>query len=366
MLIRAGSLGTMSDADLTVADLLPPALAARLDALDIRSRRVFAGKLQGERRSKRRGRSVEFDDFRPYVAGDDLRHIDWNVYARLDRFFLKLFQEEEDLTVHVTLDASASMLAGSGGVTKLLAAARLAMAAAYVSLANNNRVVMSAIGLPEGGEPVAGVVPAPESGLVGLEPLRGRSSTHRVGSYLLAVVRAAAGAPLGEGRVTSFSAGLRAIASSRTGRGVMVVISDLLIPPAPPSGQGEKEEPGYAAGLRYIAAGEGLFEPFVFQVLAPGELDPAAESPLGGEGPPGGRRSPVWGDLRLLDAETGASREVTVTGELLRRYRAAAARYVASAAAWCRARGIEHALMTSDQAPETAVVDAMRKAGLLA
>lgn len=358
MLIRSGNVGGLSGNGLTIADLLPPGLAARLDSLDIRSRRVFAGKLQGERRSKRRGRSVEFDDFRPYVAGDDLRHIDWNVYARLDRFFLKLFQEEEDLTVHVVLDASASMLAGEPN--KLLAAARLAVAVAYVSLVNNNRLQVSAIGLPTGGEPVGGVTPQGDGGLVRLEPLRGRSNTQRAAAFVLDVVRAADNAPLveagGRGRATDFAAGLRAVASSRAGRGVMVVISDLLIQASPQA----KGDPGYAEGLRYIA-GDGMFEPFVFQVLAPGELDPAVEPPLGSS--PG--RSPVWGDLRLLDAETGAGREVTVTGELLKRYRATAAKFVQGASEWCRARGIEHALITSDQAPETTVVDAMRKAGLL-
>ena len=103
----------------TLEDLIPPGLAATLDRLDLVSRKVFAGKLPGERRSKRRGRSVEFDDFRNYAPGDDLRHIDWNVYARLDRLFIKLFREEEDLALHVVVDVSASMQAGAtrgGGV----------------------------------------------------------------------------------------------------------------------------------------------------------------------------------------------------------------------------------------------------------
>ena len=356
MLIRSGNRGAAggsSDAELTLADLLPPALAARLDGLDIKSHRVFAGKLQGERRSKRRGRSVEFDDFRPYVAGDDLRHIDWNVYARLDRFFLKLFQEEEDLTVYVVLDASASMLAGSP--SKLLAAARLAVALSYVSLVNNNRLLLSAFGLPADTPGVTG-----DGGLVRLEPLRGRSSTQRAASFALGAIRAAADAPYTNGRTTSFAGAMRTLASTRGaggGRGVMVVISDLLIP------GGTKADPsaGYGEGLRYVA-GDGMFETFVFQVLSPGEIDPAAEAPVASSS----SRSPVWGDLRLLDAETGAAREVTVTADLLRRYRLASAAFVKGASEWCRARGIEHALITSDQQAETTVVDALRSVGLLA
>src|SRR3712207_1020313 len=88
--------------------LLDPAFMARLDQLDVMSRKLLAGKLKGERRSKRRGQSVEFADYRNYVVGDDLRFIDWNVYARLDRLFLKLFLEEEDLSLYVLLDVSKS------------------------------------------------------------------------------------------------------------------------------------------------------------------------------------------------------------------------------------------------------------------
>src|SRR5436190_2275097 len=89
-------------------DLIEPALMSRLSQLDVASRKIFAGKLKGERRSKKKGESVEFADHRGYVSGDDLRHIDWNLFARLDQLFLKLFLEEEDLSLHIVLDCSAS------------------------------------------------------------------------------------------------------------------------------------------------------------------------------------------------------------------------------------------------------------------
>jgi uncharacterized protein (DUF58 family) len=92
----------------TSATLLDPGFMARLDQLDVMSRKMLAGKLKGERRSKRRGQSVEFADYRNYVVGDDLRFIDWNVYARLERLFLKLFLEEEDLSLYIILDVSKS------------------------------------------------------------------------------------------------------------------------------------------------------------------------------------------------------------------------------------------------------------------
>ncbi|HQY89878.1 MAG TPA: DUF58 domain-containing protein, partial [Tepidisphaeraceae bacterium] len=77
---------------------------SKLDRLDLMSRKILAGKMKGERRSKRRGQSVEFADYRNYTVGDDLRFIDWNIYARLDKLFLKMFMEEEDLALHILID----------------------------------------------------------------------------------------------------------------------------------------------------------------------------------------------------------------------------------------------------------------------
>ena len=127
-----------------LTDLLDPKFMARLDALDVLSRKILQGKLQGERRSKRRGQSVEFADHRPYVVGDDLRFVDWNIYGRLDQLFLKLFLEEQDLTVHILADTSASM--GVGEPSKDLFAKRLAAALGYISLVNNNRLTVSLFG----------------------------------------------------------------------------------------------------------------------------------------------------------------------------------------------------------------------------
>ncbi len=105
---RTPTIPTPASAD----DLLDSALIARISRLDLASNRIFAGKLKGERRSKKRGESVEFADHRPYVRGDDLRHIDWNIYARLDTLFLKLFMEEEDLSLHIVIDATESSACG--------------------------------------------------------------------------------------------------------------------------------------------------------------------------------------------------------------------------------------------------------------
>src|SRR5207248_6068849 len=118
--------------------LLSPEFMARLDQLDVMSRKLLAGKMKGERRSKRRGQSVEFADYRNYVIGDDLRFIDWNIYARLDKLFLKLFLEEEDLSLYILVDVSKSC--DYGDPNKALYMTQVAAALGYVGLVNYNRV----------------------------------------------------------------------------------------------------------------------------------------------------------------------------------------------------------------------------------
>ena len=105
--------------------LLEPQFLARLEQLELVSRKIFLGRLKGERRSKRKGQSVEFADYRNYVVGDDLRFLDWNLYARLDRLFLRLFMEEEDLHFYILLDNSLSM--DFGTPTKLLPGFKLVL-----------------------------------------------------------------------------------------------------------------------------------------------------------------------------------------------------------------------------------------------
>lgn len=357
--------GSLSRPPQTAAELIDPALAARLDRLDVLSRKTFAGKLQGERRSKRRGRSVEFDDYRPYVPGDDPRHIDWNVLARLDRLFIKVFQEEEDLAVHLIVDASASMNAGAGASNKMLYAARLAAAVGYIALVNNNRVLCSVLG------PV--IDPArPISGLRQCEPLRGRRGAQRLCQFLLAHAFSSLGSGTGDdagsvGTAVDFAAAMRAIAARPSGRGACVVLSDLLLPPLSP--------PGYEAGLRLLAAagvGKGAAagqEAFVFQLLAPEEIDPAPPGTAGAPSadPPAGVGQPSWlvGDLRLIDAESGRPSEVTVTPELLTQYRRSVAGFVRSAHDFCAARGMSHSLVNTGTPIESLVTTTLRRVGLL-
>src|ERR1700720_3190124 len=122
--------------------LLDPDFLARLEQLELVSKKIFLGRLKGERRSKRKGQSVEFADYRNYVVGDDLRFLDWNLMARLDKLFIRLYQEEEDLHFYVLLDNSLSM--DFGTPSKLHYAKQMAAALGFIGLVNLDRVVVEA------------------------------------------------------------------------------------------------------------------------------------------------------------------------------------------------------------------------------
>lgn len=299
----------------SVDELIDSALMSRLDRLDVVSRKIFAGKLQGERRSKRRGRSVEFADFRPYVHGDDLRFVDWNIYGRLDRLFLKMFLEEEDLSLLVVLDATASM--ATGDPEKFAFAQRLAMALGYVGLVNRNRVTLASFGGEGDG-----------SGVRRLANLRGRRRTREMGRWILDTE------PGGGG---DFAEAMKTIALARQGRGVMVLLSDLLF------------REGYERGLNY-AAGRG-FDVFALQLLSPQEIDPGEHG--------------IVGDLRLVDSEDGAEAEVTATPALLERYRSRLEAFVAELREFCVRRGIMHVSLDSTQAVDAVILETLRRRGLV-
>ena len=306
-------------------DLIRPELAARLDRFDVRSRKVFPGALPGERRSKKRGQSVEFDDYRNYVPGDDLRHIDWNVYARLDRLFIKLFREEEDLAVHVVLDTSASMNAGSPN--KLIFAHRLAMAFGYLGLVSNNRVSVVTFGS--------------RGGYRRLAPTRGRRGVSPLSDFLLENLDLAPEGP-GESKGEDFTAALRRFAAQRTGKGVVVVLSDFLI------------REGYQTGVGLLAdTGRGGFDTTCIQILSPAEIDPAEEAR-------------VAGDLHLTDNETGQGAEITVSKELIESYKRGVRTYCDELTHYCRSRKISCTLVRTDAPIEELMLGTFRRIGLLA
>jgi len=303
----------------TIDDLLDPQLVARLSALDITARKILTGKLKGERRSKRRGESVEFADHRPYAIGDDLRHIDWNIFGRLDRLFLKLFLEEEDLSLHIVIDASASHDAGTP--SKFLLMQKLTAALGYVGLANLHRVHVTTLGgLDSAGNPQLAA---------SIKDLRGRRSLAELVRFLCQLEPGGPGA---------FTEGCKRVALSRRGRGVMIVLSDFLI----------KE--GYDDGLRLLLGGG--YELYALQVLSPQELDPTTDPNFGG-------------DLTLKDCEDADLAELTISAPLMKHYQATLAAYVARLREFCAQRSIVTQTVPSSTPVDVLVLDYLRRKGLV-
>ena len=227
----------------------------QLERLGVLMKQPARGGLKGGRRSVKRGQSVEFADYRDYALGDDLRQLDWNVYARLERLFVKLFVEEEDVTITFLLDASPSM--AFGRPEKLLFAKRAIAALGYIALAGEDRVVLTAL---------TGRTARRQSGL------RGAGRVFRLLGNLSAIQPT-------EGP-TDLLASARHAGAQLSGRGVVVLLSDLL-------------DPSSERVLRELAATGS--ELIVLHVLSPDELDPQLE-----------------GDLKLVDSESGERIDVTV------------------------------------------------------
>lgn len=288
--------------------LLDPSFMARLDQLDVMSRKLLAGKMKGERRSKRRGQSVEFADFRNYVVGDDLRFIDWNIYARLDRLFLKLFLEEEDLSLYVLVDVSKSC--DYGEPNKALYMKKVAAALGYVGLVNYNRVSIVAM--------ADGVVA--ETGA-----MRGR---RRVAQMLDFVNKLQ---PTG---ASHFTEACKRFALAHRQKGVCVVLSDFFV----------KE--GFEEGLKYVAGGK--YDLFAVQCLSPQEIDPDLQ-----------------GDLKLRDLEDDDMAEVSITQPLIKQYKANLNAYCLQLKEYLTRRGGTY-LFSSTAVPfDTLVLNYLRERGLL-
>ncbi len=298
---------------MTVADtksslLLDPQFMARLDQLDLLSRKLLAGKMKGERRSKRRGQSVEFADYRNYVIGDDLRFIDWNIYARLDKLFLKLFLEEEDLSLYILVDVSKSC--DFGDPHKAMYIKRVAAALGYIGLVNYNRVSIAAM--------ADGIVA--ETG-----GMRGRRRVSQMIDFVSKLE------PTG---ASHFAESCKRFALSNRHKGVCVVLSDFFV----------KE--GFEPGLRYVASGK--YDLFCVQVLSPQEIEPD-----------------LSGDLKLRDVEDEDLAEVSITQPLMKQYKANLNAYCLSLKDYVTRRGGTY-LFTSTAVPfDTLVLNYLRERGLL-
>ena len=288
--------------------LLPPDLMAQLERLELVTRKVFRGRMKGERRSKRKGQSVEFADFRQYVPGDDLRSLDWNLYARLDKLIVKLFLEEEDLHFFTLIDASLSM--DFGKPTKLQYAKQLAAALGFVGLIRTDRVRIETLGQS-----------AAHQGPV----LRGRRGVWRMLEYLDGIEA---------GETVSLAQGVKNFCVRNSGKGIVVLISDLM------------DKSGYEAALRYLVSQR--MDVYVIHVLSQEELDPD-----------------VKGDLKLVDCEDQDIAEITVSAPLLAKYKSTLNAFVSGAQEFCNRRGMNY-LLANNQTPVKDLIGSyLRRRGLV-
>jgi uncharacterized protein (DUF58 family) len=288
--------------------LLDPEFLTRLEQLELVSRKIFLGRMKGERRSKKKGQSVEFADYRNYVIGDDLRFLDWNLYARLDRLFLRLFMEEEDLHFYVLIDNSLSM--DFGNPSKLHYAKQIAAALGFIGLVNLDRVVVEAFN-----DRLTQTLPA----------IRGRRSLWRLLDFLNKIE------PAGP---SDLKQSLRTFSLKSSGKGIVVLLSDFM------------DKGGYEDALRYLVARQ--LDIYLIQVLSHEEIEPD-----------------VVGDLKLTDIEDGDVAEITVSGPLLKRYKQNLAAFRASLHEFCARRGVTY-LFTSNQVPfDRLVLTYLRQRGLV-
>jgi len=291
----------------TSSPLLTSEMMGKLERMELVSRKIFRGRMKGERRSKRKGQSVEFADFRNYVAGDDLRFIDWNLFARLDRLYLKLFLEEEDLHFFAILDDSLSM--DFGEPSKFFVAKQIAASLGYIGLCRGDRVSLATFSTT--GSPTV---------------LRGKSNVHRLLGFL-------------DGAGTQSSSPTMEEAVKRfcmrsSGKGIVVIVSDLL------------NKAGYETALRMLVARE--MDVFLVHILSPEELDPKLQ-----------------GDLKLVDCEDGDTKEISVSSALLQRYQQTLSAFIEQAKSFCNRRSITYVPARSDQALDTLVNEYLRARGLV-
>lgn len=292
--------------------LLPEKLRRRLDSMTLVARSIRAGAMKGERRSVRRGTSIEFADYRNYTPGDDLRKLDWNVYARLERPYIKLLEDEEDLAVHILLDISASMdwPPENAPDNKFTFARRLMAGLAYTSLSTGDRLMLTALN---------------DRGPVFFGPSRGRGQTVPMLQYLHGLKAAG---------VTELNSALRSYALREKRPGLLILISDLFSPN------------GHMEGLNALR-GKG-HEVLVLHLLSPEELSP-----------------PLAGDLRLIDVETGRAQEVSIDAGMRDLYQRRLEAWLEGIRLDCARRDVHYLQVRTDSTPERVLLYDLRRLGVI-
>ncbi len=290
-------------------DLFDDDFQRKLDYLALVSRRVFAGRMRAERRTKKSGSGVEFADHRDYQPGDDFRYLDWNVYQRFGRLLLRLYEEEEDLAIYFIIDASASMAFGDDG-RKLRYAKRICAALAYVGLANLDRV---------------SIVSTSDRVMERMPTTRGKARIFKVFRFLKELDTAG---------TTDLHDALKSFVAQNKRRGLAVLISDLYDPA------------GFERGINVLRYNK--FDPFVVHVIDPSEGKPKLN-----------------GDVLLYDCETGDEREVTITAKVLERFAAVHREYAAEIERFCSTHQVPYIQADVSTPFDDLILRVFRRGGFL-
>ncbi len=288
--------------------LLSSELMTRLEQLQVISRRMATGRMRGERRSRRRGHSTDFADYRNYVAGDDIRHLDWKIYARLERLYLKLFLEEEDLQVFIMIDTSPSM--DFGEPNKLHYAKQVAAALGYISLCKMDSVTVQCFS---------------EGLLEKWGPKRGKATGGAYFDFLQNVKI---------GTQTSLFESMRLFSQTGRGKGIVVVLSDFY------------DFSGYEDGLRFLFGRD--FEVFAIHLLSPEEMKPDLK-----------------GDIRLVDMEFEYTTDISVGKQLLKLYDKTLNTFCNGLKSFIMNRGGFYMLTSTELPFDRLVLDVLCRRGLL-
>lgn len=280
----------------------------KLEYLHMVSRKTFVGANRAERRTRKVGSGIEFADHRKYSMGDDFRYIDWNVYGRIDKLLLRLFEEEEDLHIYILLDASKSMLIGDP--LKLHYAMKMAAALTYVGLANLDRV---------------GIVPFSDGLHPHLPVARGKQRIFTVFEFLRQIEA---------GGSTKLEVATEKFIHRYKRKGLVVVISDFYDPS------------GFEEGINSLRYNG--FEPFVLQIYDQREVNPN-----------------FHGDLTLVDCETGAAKEITVSKSLIDAYKREHDKYCQELSDYCSSKAIPYFRTHTQVAFDELVLKIFRVGGFL-
>lgn len=288
--------------------LLDQEFLKKLDGLILNTRTALQGDIGGNRKSRSKGNSIEFSDFREYVTGDDFRRIDWNAYARFERLFVKLFMEEREANVTVFIDLSGSMDWGEPNKGKL--AKQLAAVFVYIALANLDRVS------------VAGIQERPGAYL---PYFSGKQGFWKALKFI---------EDLEFGGKTSLNEAIKSYTHLKQGGGISIVITDLL------------SKDGYEEGLKYLQYLKQ--EITLLHIMAPQELEPE-----------------VSGSLRLTDVEDQEIRDITVTPQVLKAYKRTVDEFLNSVRDFCYTRGINYVLTSSAASIEQVIFTNLTRLGFV-